>query len=282
MVKLLFIALAFAMYPLTTMAQYGEDYEFDPNKTYYVWRYYGNTFSDMGFTEDYYLHDSYDNNGKAYRMVLEEGDSKGAPAFCGGELDIMIGVREKDGCFLVNRHDYLALMENDKTWNRLGDRQYIPYRQTDDGELVLYDFNMKPGDKYPSVEGHEDIFVTTVEEMTTRDGVSRRLLTLNNGYKLLEGIGCLNSVGLFFFYLNPVQNANDYTSYGLSKFFKRKGRNSNIEMIYQQGDENTSGVSVVKDVSHQSTSIYNLNGHSISSPPARGLYIKDGKKIVAR
>lgn len=283
--KYIITTFVFAISPLIVLAQYGEDYEFDPDLTYYVWYYYGSTPSGNAFTEDYYLYDSYESDGKTYGMVLEEGDSKGAPPFSGGLLKSMIGIREKDGCVLVNREEYLGLMADGKTWKSLGDNQYIPYRQTDDDELVLYDYNMKPGDKFLSVEGHEDISVNTVEEITTRDGVCRRLLTLNNGYKLLEGIGCLNSLGLFFFYLNPIQNIKDYKSYGLYQFVRRKGKNSNVEIIYQEGDIDASGIKMMPQSSIPAYPLYDLQGHRIQNPSGnvkRGIYIQGGQKIIVR
>ena len=116
----------------------------------------------------------------------------------------------ENGRVYVDKQEYIAAMEKEyldvleeqkrdlNPLGTVGDKDYLPYRQTDDGELILYDFNMLPGDKYPSVEGHDDISVARVETMVTRDGVSRRLLTLSNGYRLLEGVGSLNSPGMFF------------------------------------------------------------------------------------
>lgn len=277
--KLLLATIASAMLPLAVMAQYGDVYDFDPDKIYYVWSYYGSTSLETAFTEDYYLYDSFESNGNIYRMVLAEGDSKGGPPFTGGELTYMTGVRETDGRVLVDRGEYLGLMAEGMTWENLGDSQYIPYRQTGD-ELVLYDFNMNPGDKYPSFEGYEDISVVSKTIMITRDGVSRQLLTLSNGCKLLEGIGCLNSLGLLFFYLNPAQNPKDYQSYGLYQFVKRRGRNSNIEIVYQQGDEKTAGISEVKQAEFSAPTVYNLQGRRVNGTPRPGIYIREGRKVV--
>lgn len=272
---------ATVMFSKTVMAQYGEGYYFDPERTYYVWRFYGYTNYGSAFTEDYYLYDGFENDGKTYRMVLEEGDSKGGAPFSGGELKTMIGIREENGRVMVNREEYLGLMADNMTWGRLGNKQYIPYRQTNDGELVLYDYNMQPGDKYPTVEGHEDVSVVSVGNRTTRDGVSRRLITLSNGCIILEGIGCINSLGLFFFYLNPAQDANVYISYGLYQFIRRKGKNLDVEVIYQRGDAPL-GITDTYHAMPPALYAYDLQGRRVTGTPRPGIYIYEGRKRVVR
>ena len=147
----------------------------------------------------------YEKNGKTYQMVRIDVDKKEPypfPAYILGRNEVL-GIREKGGRVYVDRQEYMTLLET-SGWNIIGDKTYIPYKITAEGELVIYDYNMQVGDKYPHIEGHEDISVVNKETMTTPDGVNRRLLTLSNGCKILEGIGCLNSPGLYFFYLNPV------------------------------------------------------------------------------
>ena len=282
MSKILLTTFVSVLFPLTVMAQYGEGYDFDPEQTYCVWRFYGNMHNGSAFTEDYYLHDGFENNGKAYRMVLEEGDSQGWPLFSGGELNSMIGIREENGRVLLNRDEYIGLMADNMTWESLGNKQFIPYRQTNDGELVLYDYNMLPGDKYPTVEGYEDVSVVSVGNMTTRDGVSHRLITLSNGCRILEGIGCINSIGLLFFYLNPAQKASDYISFGLYHFLKRKGRNGDEQIIYQQGDENALGITVTSQSMRPVTTTYDLQGRRVTGTPRPGIYIQGGRKYMVR
>ena len=274
---------AFVISTITVMAQYGEEYDFDSQQTYYVWRFYGNMNNGSSFTEDYYLYDGFERNGKTYRMMLEEGDSKGEPSFSGRELNYMIGIREDNGHILVSSEEYLGLMDTQMPWKLLGNKQHIPYRQTEDGELVLYDYNMQPGDKFLSAEGYDDVSVVSVGNMTTRDGVSRRLITLSNGCRILEGIGCLNSIGLLFFYLNPAQVASNYSSYGLYQFIKRKGRNLDVEIIYQIGDENTVGIeNPLRFQAEKGTVVYDLQGRRLSGTPRPGIYIQQGRKRIIK
>ena len=101
----------------------------------------------------------------------------------------------------------MALLDKDSFWSRVGDASYIPYRETEDGELVLYDFTMEPGDSFQHVDGHDDIVVDSVGTLTTLDGLQRRLIYLSNGCQVAEGMGCLNSGGGLLFYLNPVNSS---------------------------------------------------------------------------
>ena len=54
------------------------------------------------------------------------------------------------------------------------------------------------GEVYGKV-GEEVITVSDVRSVWFEDGTQRRWLTLSNGYELIEGIGCINSPGMFFF-----------------------------------------------------------------------------------
>ena len=117
----------------------------------------------------------------------------------------------------------MYFLSEESKWSYLGDKNYIPYKDTGDGELVLYDFNMQPGDIYPYRFGHSIVFVTNVSRVTTLDGVSRRLLTLSNGYELMEGLGCLNSPGMLFCYLNPNPEMKRWEGIQLTLAFTFKG-----------------------------------------------------------
>ena len=113
-----------------------------------------------------------------------------------------IGVREDNGRVYVFYDDY------QKQVARLCQYELnavsIPYQQTSDSELLLYDFTLQVGDRYPTSEAYDDIFVEKVECVITNDSKSRKLLTLTNGLQILEGIGCLNSRnGNLLYYLYP-------------------------------------------------------------------------------
>ena len=118
-----------------------------------------------------------------------------------------ICIREDQGKVYVMKDEYLDLMDAYSTWNKVGDATHLPYEETEEGELVLYDYNMQPGDRFPHVDGHEDIVVTQCGDTITQDGVSRKTILLSNGCEIIEGMGCINSVAGPMFYLNPKKNA---------------------------------------------------------------------------
>ena len=193
--------------PVEEVAPAEEVYSRDSYCMRWYYRYKGKGEYARGYTVfDQSLTNSfYEKNGKTYQMVRIDADTKEPCPFPIEKLipKEVLGIREKGGRVYVDRQEYMTLLET-SNWNIIGDKTYIPYKTTAEGELVIYDYNMQVGDKYPHIEGHEDISVVNKETMTTPDGVKRRLLTLSNGCKILEGIGCLNSPGLYFFYLNPV------------------------------------------------------------------------------
>ncbi len=128
-----------------------------------------------------------------------------------------LNLREKDRKVLVDRKEYLAFLEGENGYNIpiFGDKNYLPYPVTSDDEIVLYDFNMNVGDKFISVEGHEDISVVkvdTIESFENRPSdksLPRKWITLSNGMVIVEGVGCINSAGGLLSYLNPLQDTEE-------------------------------------------------------------------------
>lgn len=276
-----------------------------------------------GFEIIFYLFadEAYERDGHTYQKVLGFGDTKGAcivpvpypitqESWWLDGFHQVIGVRTENGRVLVNRDEYLNMVnadcptwsfyvdkdrlkdshwssfvddssQNVSPWSFYADKEYLPYEQTDDGELVLYDFNMQVGDKYPSVEGHEDVSVIMTDRVTTRDGVTRRLLVLSNGYKLLEGIGCLNSPGMFFFYLNPsLEMATNCSTTSLNLFETYNDNRKNEVIIYQWDDFVTLDIEAIKAC--PTYSLYDLQGRRLTQQPRKGVYIRDGQKVMAK
>ncbi len=141
-----------------------------------------------------------------------------------------IGIREDNGRWLVDKDEYLGLISDTCWWRYVGDACFVPYEDTGDGELVLYDFNKQVGDVYGYAEGHALVIVDAVDYLETGDGIRRRLLTLSNGYRIVEGIGCINSPGLLLFYLNPRHSLLDFA---ILKEFD----NNNKWLYYQSFEE---------------------------------------------
>ena len=183
------------------------------------WYYYGyNAHGSALFSESYHFGDTYIKNNKAYRLLhferalFDEGATtlnslEDRPDFEPvGSATGQIGVRESNSRIFVDRDDYMALLANSSYWSWEGKADPLPYEQTDDGELIIYDFTKKTGDKFVSVNDHEDIVVLSVESLKTRDGISRSVQRLSNGCVVVEGIGCVNSPGMWLCYLNPTDS----------------------------------------------------------------------------
>ena len=195
-------------------------------------------------------------------------------------------IREEAGRVLVDYEIYKAFLEY--MWYDIltGRADYIPYKITDDGEMILYDFNMQVGDKYNSVAGHEDISVVKTDKITTNDEVERKLLILSNGLKIIEGIGCINSSGMFLNYLNPVLNDWIETCWLNATYLAAFDRyNEYDNPIYSRSVEEVIAesvgiVSVTMDKEDNiSTPLYDLLGREVIGIPEPGIYIRNRKKI---
>ena len=138
-------------------------------------------------------------NGKTYHKIfflelLCEDSSEG---WMYALTEPSVGIREENGKVYAEYDSYMALAND----GRIGLKGELPFLVTEEGEILLYDFTVGVGDRYPASDAYTPIFVSTVEIVSTLDRVQRKLITLNNGLQLLEGIGCLNSNGLLLHYL---------------------------------------------------------------------------------
>ncbi len=288
-VKKIQVALMLLACPFAAFASQdgGEDYhplnsvEDETNSIQSVFCYhwlYGGHGKYGAFDEGYsFVIDSTDESGT---ITLYPGDSKGGSLYSGWSGTNIVHVRWKDGRVLIKKEDYADLLDKN-SGKELGNKDYIPYKETEDGFLVLYDFNMQLGDSYRHVEGYDDIIVERIDEITTIDGVSRRLLTLSNGCQVLEGIGCLNSPGLFFFYLNPLLDVDDWDYIGLYYFWTTDNKGK-VKYIYMNEEIeelriNNANIQILPcDV------VFDLYGRRLNGVPQRGVYIQNGRKYVVK
>ncbi len=239
------------------------------------------------FGEFYRFDGTYEKNGKEYHCLqFTRSFMDGSPAMNKSDKHAVedpspkgnIGIREDGGRVFIDRDEYLALMSDDSYWKMVGDKDYLPYPKTDDGELVLYDFTMQQGDRFPTVEGHDDIWVSKVDMLTTKDGVARKMLTLSNGCEILEGVGCLNSRGLWLFYLNP--GSISYNWGVLDSY----GHLGNPIYRWSEWGDISDGISAPQNASKITSSFpYDLQGRRLDSQPTnKGIYIQNGKKVVVK
>ena len=140
-------------------------------------------------------------------------------------LSATIGIRDEGGRVYVDKEEYLSLMTEEHYWMYVGRSDSLPYEITSNGELVLYDFNKNAGDIYCKMPDGSELTVITVDTLKTEDGVSRRRLTLSNGFDLIEGVGCTNSTGFMLFWLNTNSNYDKSEKPGLLTTFGLKDDN---------------------------------------------------------
>ena len=210
-----------------------------------------------------------------YRYIEMSRYSEDVPTFK------TILAREEGGRLLVKKTDYMALLAKDSYWSRVGDASYIPYRETEDGELVLYDFTMEPGDSFQHVDGHDDIVVDSVGTLTTLDGLQRR--------QVAEGMGCLNSAGGLLFYLNPLNSS--YNKGFMSLIAPARGmvgyyqKEIYIRTPQEERDAILAGIAPIvksEQTTVTNTPLYDLQGRRLSQKPERGVYIEGGRKVVIK
>lgn len=192
-----------------------------------------------------------------------------------------IHIREADGCVFVPKNEYLALLSDNSYWHLVGDSIYIPYKENDDGELMLYDFNMHCGDSYRKVEGHPDITVIAEDYLITEDGVSRHRMMLSNGMEIIEGLGCTNSCGSLLFYLNPTQNAIIKWEF-LELVWDDMSPASIYTVPQEDKDQQIAHIYHPKSTKSNYSFLYSLQGVVTNSFRQKGIYIHNGKKYLIK
>ena len=199
-----------------------------------------------------------------------------------------IGIRREDGRVYANYEEYMEYLNyrytHEPPYNFLmsqGNPDYIPYHLTDDGEIILYDYNMSVGDSYRHVDGYADITVVSKNMVTLSDGKYHRRLTLNNGLVLIEGLGCVNSNGLLLDYLNPSEECRQQFSYLYAYYEKGKELFTFKEMPITIVSQNVADTEVITKNATVS-SFFDLQGRRLTGQPRHGLYIREGRKYVAR
>ena len=156
-------------------------------------------------------------------------------------------------------------------------------------DVVLYDFTLSAGDVYPC---GGDVHVASVSSMTTRDGLDRKVLFLDNGLEIIEGIGCVNSPFGVFAYQNGAvlpsspgakvsrSSSAPFLTYALP-VLKSFTKSCDKEPLYVMGDE-LAGVPhrYVASSPSPSTATYDLQGRRVTGTPQRGIYIRNGRKYL--
>ena len=216
-------------------------------------------------------------NGWKYHLLyqVDRLDTNGEVIFA---LFEPLRVREDNGRVYVLYEDFK------KQIDRLCKHEMyivpIPYQQTSEDELLLYDFTLQPGDKYPTSPSNGDVYVEQMESIISDDGRNRKLFTLSNGLKILEGVGCLNSRnGTLLYYLYPPEvwkHDNDLYYDRLHEYRK------NGIVVYKDHSLPTGLNHMLQQDNITRNVVYDLTGRRLTREPEKGMYIKDGRKYLKR
>jgi len=193
-----------------------------------------------------------------------------------------LGVREKDGKVYVLSDDLRKQVARLSQYDM--DEVQMPYLQSSESELLLYDFTLEEGDQYPTSSAYDAIFVEKVENIVTDDAKNRKLFTLTNGLQLMEGIGCLNSRnGDFLYYLYPPEVWKHNNDFFYNRLYEYK---KNGIVVYKEYDGLTNGISGISVRTEtrimDKDEYYDLQGRRLSGKPAKGVYIENGRKRVVK
>ena len=186
--------------------------------------------------ESYFIDGSKVVNGKTYGLLhIDQDGYDGArradASISAPSHQATIGIRDEGGRVYVDKEDYLGLLTQGTVLHNEADGDNLPYEVTEDGEIVLYDFNKNVGDVYGQMADGTTLTVTKTDVMKTEDGVTRRILILSNGFELIEGVGCNFSSGLMLFWLNT---KSDYKDIGVCISFGIKSANDTYTAILAQ------------------------------------------------
>lgn len=251
----------------------------------------------MQFSENFYVLGKQEKNGKIYftvqfmrgytedgaRTSVVEEDEDEKYMFHVDWNTRNINIREENGKFLVDKEEYMTLLNDESYGGRVGNPEYVPYETTEDKELVLYDFTKREGDVYAYSQEGEPITVASVESFVADDKSSRILMTLSNNLKIIEGIGCINSPGTLIYYLNPGKRNHQICLLG---WYGYKYAPGNLNLIFFQSfkdaaREIVAGISDAVQYDYDNV-IYDLQGRRLMQQPRKGVYIRDGRKVAVK
>lgn len=232
-------------------------------QTPYLSHYSTRTYATIGEVE---------HNGRTYQKVYECTTSRNAGTDADTRYKYLFAMRHEDGRVLADAESY-----RDTFAGAIDD-----YPTNDEGEYILYDYNVQAGESYLGTEK------TVIEAGDTilDDGQAHRLLVLSSGHQLIEGIGCVNVHGTPFDYLGQKIGAAESFDFSLlENYYDAEGHR-----IYANTRENAyqaivNGVeSVSTTVGHiANDAVYDLQGRRMDARHLqKGVYIQHGRKFVVK
>ena len=287
------------------MVEEGKEWEYIFMHNYdLLWLPAGESFA----SENWCLTGNEEYKGKTYWILSRSSTfvhvkSMWRPAFSAENEQAVKGdvlsIREEAGKVYALKEQYLTLLKalypEEVHPNISYDDFYVPTAEDED-EILLYDFTLNEGDRYPYIG---EVLVKEVSYYTTHDGLSRKVLLLTNGAIIVEGIGCINSIGGIIIYQNMEDICEYFESYdGTEKMIYaqlfRCELTATGETIYSASDDYLPKTSVTspsdKSVNSESvnynsvnSNFHDLSGRRLPSLPTRkGIYIKDGRKVLIK
>ena len=219
-------------------------------------------------------------NGKTYMIVYDAYHYLGYSLF-------KLHMRREASQIRVIYDEYKQFMHDTRDRDMSDFDSQCPYEVTDDGEMVLYDFDMQPGDKFRSVEGKEDVYVVRKEKMAyyiLTDLENPQGLLLSNGVFIMDDVGAA--------YYNA--SSTDYVDVDFFDYVHPNRGIRSRELWHAQlgatrlydahSDGSHTGISTLSaDVqSNHETGIFDLSGRALKSTPSPGVYIRNGKKFIVK
>ena len=186
----------------------------------------------------------------------------------------MFHLREADGKILMLKDEYASYLSS--AYNLMPDLESMMYGEN---EIVLYDFTLSVGDKYP-MPG--DVTIESIDCVDTGHGRAKEYV-LSNSLSIVAGVGCVNSVGGLIAY-QAVDETESWSA-GTLLLYSVKVNDGETDYFYFVNNEK---INQLNDIHTQIIQhprfhcIYDLTGRRLTSPPTRGIYIQNGKKLVVR
>lgn len=232
-------------------------------QTPYLSHYSTRTYATIGEVE---------HNGRTYQKVYECTTSRNAGTDADTRYKYLFAMRHEDGRVLADAESYRA------TFAGASD----DYPTNDEGEYILYDYNVQAGESYLGTEK------TVIEAGDTilADGQAHRLLVLSSGHQLIEGIGCVNVHGTPFDYLGQKIGAAEGFDFSLlENYYDAEGHRIYVNTREKAYQTIVNGVeSVSTTVAHiADDAVYDLQGRRMDAHHLqKGVYIQHGRKFVVK
>lgn len=221
-------------------------------------------------------------NGKTYIIVYD--------AFVHGSYEIFkLHMRREGSQIRVIYDEYKRFMHETRGRDMTGFDSQCPYEVTNEGEMILYDFDMQPGDKFLPVNGKDEVYVVKKEKMNSvvlTDLDHPQGLLLSNGIFILENVGAAYYEGSysdcvdidFFDYVQPVKGVRTRQLWHAQLGAKRVFDNhSDVDNGYTGITESHFRIG-----SKDESPIHSLSGQRLQATPQRGIYVKNRKKFIIR